>query len=253
MKSEIPVVILCGGKGTRLGSDGLPKALIEIGERPILWHIMKLYAHQGFSRFILCLGWGGDQIREAFDDRPGGLVEPGWDVQFIDTGLETPKAGRILRVSHLLEGTFMATYGDGVARIDLRSLLDHHRKQGRLATITCARAALPFGLVEMEQDGSVMGFVEKPRIEEWINGGFFVFEREVLSYLSEDVELEQEPFEKLAADREMTAFRLEEFWACMDTYKEALMLNTLWEEGAPWRTWDEDVKSNTQDRSRMSP
>lgn len=231
---RMPVVILCGGRGTRMGRHSVPKGLVEIGGRAILWHVMQLYAAQGFDDFIFCLGFGAEQIREAFSG-----PQP-WSIEFVDTGLDTETGGRIRRVGHLLEGTFMATYQDGVARIDLRRLLEHHRRMGRYATITCARAHVPFGLVGVAEDSRVTGFTEKPRLAEWVNGGFFVFEKEVLDYLDQDSVLEREPFERLVADGQMSAFCLEEFWACMDTYKDALMLNELWETGAPWRVWDRE-------------
>ncbi|HLF70253.1 MAG TPA: sugar phosphate nucleotidyltransferase [Actinomycetota bacterium] len=237
MKQDMPVVILCGGRGTRLGKETLPKGLIEIGGRPILWHIMKLYAAQGFERFILCLGFGAEAITAAFS-RSDSLADPSWRIEFADTGLDTPTGGRIRKVAHMIDGPFMATYGDGVAQIDLRDLLEHHRTQGRYATITTARARMPFGLVHIDEDSSVTGFSEKPRLDEWINGGFFVFEPEVIDYLDEDSVLETQPFEKLVADGQMTAYRLDAFWACMDTYKEALMLNELWDTDPPWRIWD---------------
>lgn len=230
----IPVVILCGGLGTRMGRESVPKALIEIGGRPILWHLMQLYGTQGFTKFILTLGFGGDEIRAAFSG-----PQP-WDIQFVDTGLDTQTGGRIWRLGEMLNGTFMATYVDGLARIDLNELLAHHRRHGRYATVTCAKAQIPFGLVRIGDDGQVAGFTEKPMIEDRVNGGFFAFEPQVLDYLHDDAILEREPFERLAAEGQMTAFFLDEFWACMDTYKDALMLNELWESGAPWKLWDGD-------------
>lgn len=232
--ARIPVAILCGGKGTRMGKQSVPKGLIEIGGRPILWHIMMLYSGQGFDEFVLCLGYGGEAIREAFSgDQP-------WTVRFVDTGLDTNTGGRLKRIAPLIRGTFMATYADGLARIDLTRLLEHHRAAGRIATITCARAEMPFGLVQVAPDGRVSGFREKPKIDEWINGGFFVFEPAVFDYIEDDAVLEREPFERLAADGQMSAFLLDDFWVCMDTYKDALLLNELWRNGAPWRVWEAD-------------
>lgn len=233
--SQVPVVILCGGRGTRMGRQSVPKALIEVGNRPILWHLMRLYGTQGFTHFVLALGFGGDEIRAAFS-----RGHP-WSVEFVDTGLDTQTGGRILKAGRMLgRNTFMATYVDGLARIDLAALLAHHRRSRRYATITCARAPIPFGLVQIGEDSQVVGFAEKPMLEDRVNGGFFVFEPEVLDYLDEESVLEQAPFERLAADGQMTAFPLDDFWACMDTYKDALMLNELWEAGAPWKVWKGD-------------
>lgn len=231
---RVPVVILCGGRGTRMGQGRVPKPLIEIGGRPILWHIMKLYAFQGFDDFILCLGYGGDKIRETIARING---DEGWKVTFLETGLDTNTGGRIKRVEGLVDGTFMATYGDGLARLDLHEVLDTHRRKGRLATMTCVRAEMPFGLVHLGPDSQVKSFTEKPRLDERVNGGFFVFEPKIFGYLEENSVLEQEPFRQLAADGELTAYLHDDFWACMDTFKEAMLLNELWENGAPWRVW----------------
>ena len=230
------VVILCGGRGTRLQerTHAIPKALVEIGGRPILWHVMSLYASQGFADFVLCTGYLGDQV-EAFvrADAPAGAR-----VQCIDTGLDTPTGGRIARVGDRLQSTFCATYADGVADLDLRELLAFHRAHGALATMTVVRPELQFGITELDGDGVVTGFREKPRSEHWINGGFFCMEPGVLERLDEGSVLEREPLESLAADGELRAFRHEGFWDCMDTYKDAVLLNDLWADGrAPWRIW----------------
>jgi glucose-1-phosphate cytidylyltransferase len=232
------VVILCGGRGTRLQEHtrSIPKPLVEIGGRPILWHVIQLYAVQGFRRFVLCTGYKGELI-EAF---AASYAWPdGVQVQCVDTGLETPTGGRIARVAeHVGPGTFCATYADGVADIDFARLLDFHDDHGRLATMTVVRPELQFGVTEMGEDGVVSGFREKPRSEHWINGGFFCFEPAVLDYLTESSVLEREPLEGLAADGQLRAFRHDGFWDCMDTYKDAVLLNDLWASGAPpWRTW----------------
>ncbi|MEO7803953.1 MAG: sugar phosphate nucleotidyltransferase [Actinomycetota bacterium] len=234
MAEQVPVAILCGGRGTRLGMDSVPKGLVEIGGKPLLWHVMKLYASQGFSDFIFCLGYGADQIKEAFSG-----PQP-WNITFFDTGLDTQTGGRVKRLSELVTSTFMVTYQDGLARIDLNDLLEHHRRTERHATITVARTQIPFGLVKIDDD-EVVGFTEKPMMDDWVNGGFFVFEPEVMDYLEEDSVLENEPFEGLVAAGQMTAYRQEEFWICMDTYKDTLLLNDLWSKGAPWKVWQDDV------------
>jgi glucose-1-phosphate cytidylyltransferase len=230
------VVILCGGRGTRLQehTHAIPKALVEIGGRPILWHVMQLYASQGFADFVLCTGYLGEQI-EAF---VRGHAPAGADVRCIDTGLDTPTGGRIALVADHLDGTFCATYADGVADLDLRALLRFHADHGALATMTVVRPRLPFGVTELNGDSIVTGFHEKPRSEHWINGGFLCLEPAVLERLEPDSILEREPLESLAADGQLRAYRHEGFWDCMDTYKDAVLLNDLWASGeAPWRTW----------------
>jgi glucose-1-phosphate cytidylyltransferase len=232
------VVILCGGRGTRLRehTETIPKPLVEIGGRPILWHVIRIYAEQGFRRFLLCLGHRGEMIEEFVrnDGLPADLT-----IECVDTGEDTPTGGRIALVEHRLGGgSFCATYADGVADVDLRSLLEFHHRHGALATITVVRPDLPFGVARLNGAGRVEGFVEKPRFEGWINGGFFCFERGVLDYLGEDSVLEREPFERLAADGQLRAYRHTGFWDCMDTYKDAVLLNDLWNsERAPWKLW----------------
>jgi glucose-1-phosphate cytidylyltransferase len=230
-----PVVILCGGRGTRLRehTESVPKALVEIGGRPILWHVMEIYAAQGFERFLLATGYRGEAIESFVDAEtwPQGI-----SVECVDTGLDTPTGGRIARLaSHLGQKTFCATYADGVADIDLGALLDFHRRRGALATMTAVRPYLQWGVAELGGDGRVTGFVEKPRSEHWVNGGFFCFEPGVQNYLAEDSVLEGEPLGNLAAAGQLRAYRHEGFWDCMDTYKDAVVLNDLWAAGsAPW-------------------
>jgi glucose-1-phosphate cytidylyltransferase len=231
-----PVVILCGGRGTRLRehSQTIPKPLVEIGGRPILWHVIRIYAEQGFGRFVLCLGHGGDLIEEFVQS---GALPEGVQVECADTGEDTPTGGRIARVAdRVAGGRFCATYADGVADVDLAALLDFHEEHGALATMTVVRPELQFGVAQLDGEDVVDGFVEKPRFDGWINGGFFCFEPGVFDYLDEDSVLEREPLERLAADRQLRAFRHTGFWDCMDTYKDAVLLNDLWEAGrAPWK------------------
>ena len=234
-----PVVILCGGRGTRLQERtvDIPKPLVEIGGRPILWHVMQLYLTQGARRFVLCGGYKCDMIA-AFADAeswPGDAV-----VEVIDTGLDTPTGGRINRVRDRLgEATFMATYADGVADIDLAALLERHGAHGAAATVTLVRPELPFGVALMGDGDVVTGFHEKPRSEHWINGGFFCFEPRVFDYLTDSSVLEREPLEGLAEDGALHAFRHTGFWECMDTYQDAVQLNDLWSAGtAPWTLWE---------------
>jgi glucose-1-phosphate cytidylyltransferase len=232
-------VILCGGRGTRLQEHAqeLPKPLVEIGGTPILWHVIRLYAAQGFRRFLLATGYKGELI-ERF--AAGERWPPGVTVECVDTGVDTPTGGRIKLLEDRLVGEerFCATYADGVADIDLGVLLDFHAAHGALATMTVVRPRLQFGVTELVRGNVVAGFREKPRSEHWINGGFFCFEASALGYLARDSVLERAPLERLAADRQLRAYRHRGFWDCMDTYKDAVVLNDLWAGGqAPWRLW----------------
>jgi glucose-1-phosphate cytidylyltransferase len=234
-----PVVILCGGRGTRLRerTESVPKALVEIGGRPILWHVIQIYAAQGFERFLLATGYMGEAVEEfaAGERWPDGVI-----VECADTGLDTPTGGRIARLAERLGGEgFCATYADGVADVDLGALLEFHRDRGALATLTVVQPHLQWGVAELGGNDRVAGFVEKPRSEHWINGGFFCFEPGAFAYLDADSVLERQPLQRLSADGELAAYRHQGFWDCMDTYKDAVVLNDLWASGeAPWRIWD---------------
>jgi glucose-1-phosphate cytidylyltransferase len=232
------VAILCGGRGTRLQerTEAIPKPLVEIGEKPIVWHVVRLYACRGFRRFLLLTGYRGDAIQDfaAAEAWPEGV-----EVECVDTGLETPTGGRIHRARDQLgDATFCATYADGVADADLAELVRFHRREGAIATMTVVRPRLPFGITDLDGGGLVRGFHEKPRSEHWINGGFFCFEPAVFDYLTGSSVLEREPLEGLAADGQLRAYRHTGFWECMDTYKDAVQLNDLW-AGArpPWKVW----------------
>jgi glucose-1-phosphate cytidylyltransferase len=233
-----PVVILCGGRGTRLQerTREIPKPLVEIGPHPIVWHVVQLYAVQGFTEFVLCTGYKGELIEQFAREAawPEGI-----DVRCVDTGLDTPTGGRIARVREVIgDRRFCATYSDGVADIDLRRAREFHAGHGAAATMTVVRPELQFGVAEMDAEDRVLGFREKPRAEHWINGGFFVFEPAVFEYLTESSVLEQEPLEGLAGDAQLRAFRHTGFWDCMDTYKDSVLLNDLWASGeAPWKLW----------------
>jgi glucose-1-phosphate cytidylyltransferase len=233
------VIILCGGRGTRLQEHTreIPKPLVEIGGRPILWHVIQIYAVQGFRRFVLCTGYRGEQIADfaAAEAWPDGVT-----IETVDTGAETPTGGRIARVGdRVKDGTFCATYADGVADIDLGALVSEHLESGLLASITVVRPMLQFGVAELDEGGRVRGFREKPRSEHWVNGGFFCFEPGVLDLLDDASVLERRPFERLAADRQLRAYRHTGFWDCMDTYKDQTLLEDLWRAGqAPWKLWE---------------
>ncbi|MFN2617571.1 MAG: sugar phosphate nucleotidyltransferase [Thermoleophilaceae bacterium] len=229
---------MCGGRGTRLQerTEAIPKPLVEIGDQPIVWHVVNLYASQGFRDFVLLTGYRGDAIRDfaAAERWPEGIR-----IECVDTGLETPTGGRVARArERLREGTFCCTYADGLADLDLADLLRFHCEHGALATMTVVRPRLPFGVTELDGGGVVHGFHEKPRSEHWINGGFFCFEPGVFDYLGDSSVLEREPLEGLAADGQLRAYRHTGFWECMDTYKDAVELNDLWSQGRPpWKVW----------------
>lgn len=246
--------------GTRLAEEtGLrPKPMLEIGGRPLLWHIMSIYAHHGFSDFVVACGYLGEVIRRYFHDFHAyssdftvNLADgthtvlrsnaPDWRVTVMDTGVQTMTGGRLKRLAEVVgDATFMCTYGDGVANVDVRALVEFHRSHGRLATLTAVRPPARFGALSLEED-RVTSFQEKPQIGEgWINGGFFVFDPGILDHIAgDDISLEREPLEALASADQLRAFRHEGFWQPMDTLREKRMLERMWDEGrAPWRVWE---------------
>jgi glucose-1-phosphate cytidylyltransferase len=253
-------VILCGGKGRRLDreTEYKPKPLVEIGGKPILWHIMKIYSHQGFQDFILCLGYKGNMIKEYFlnlEEMSNDFVldlrkkdkftlsnnnRLDAKVYFIETGLESMTGARVARIKKYIgeDEDFFLTYGDGLADVDLNKLYQHHKRLGKIATITSVNPVYWFGLVEMEKD-IVKRFDEKPEMKDLINGGFMVFNRKVFDYLSEEEScvLEQEPLRRLAREGQLAAYRHNSFWKSMDTQKDVDELNKIYEQGAPWETW----------------
>jgi glucose-1-phosphate cytidylyltransferase len=254
-------VILCGGLGTRLREETefKPKPMVEIGGNPILWHIMKGYAHYGYSDFVLCLGYKGDVIRDYFLNYEarhrdvtitlgsrnvqihGSHTESGWRITLAETGEKTLTGGRIKRIAPYLdqENTFMVTYGDGVANVDMKKLMEFHQHHGKLGTVTAVRPSSRFGELSI-RDGIVQVFREKPQVDEgWINGGFFLFNKEVIDLIQDDDEsLEQGLLVKLAERKELMVYPHEGFWQCMDTFREMELLNSLWKKGeAPWKIW----------------
>lgn len=257
-----PVVLLVGGTGSRMGAEagGIPKPLVDVGGHPILWHVMKLYAHYGHTRFIFPLGHKGEAFRRYFmeyealthdvsfalgcpDQRlshnPGDEGE--WHVTLFDAGLVTEKGARVRQAVERMEAqSFFVTYGDGIGDIALTALLDFHRSHGKLATLTGFQPFSQYGVVDVNEDGRVRHLSEKPRLAQWINAGFFVFERGVLDYLSDDqVDLEQQALPKLAAAGELMMYRHTGYWASMDTFKDAQHLNDVWEASAPWKVWSD--------------
>ena len=257
------VVILCGGQGTRLREETeyKPKPLVSIGGRPILWHIMKMFSHYGFNDFVLCLGYKAEVIKDYFlkfeeltndftlnlrskEERvihhKGAMLED-WNITFVDTGLNTQTGGRVSRVKSFLEkdAPFFLTYGDGIADIDIPKLLEFHKQEGRIGTVTGVRPPSRFGEL-LSEGNKVISFEEKPNTSEGhINGGFFVFDPKIFSYLSDDENciLERTPLEKLVSDGELSIRPHDKFWHCMDTYRDFLLLEELWKNGAPWKVW----------------
>ena len=251
-------VILCGGKGTRMREETefRPKPLVRVGERPILWHIMKLYAFYGFRDFILCAGYKGDMIKRYFmemrwlnndftvrtgvgDVRYHAGNEEDWSVTIVDTGQEAQTGTRIRRIEPYLDSDeFLLTYGDGLSDVDLNALIARHRQAGKVATLTGVSPVSPFGVLQV-QDGNVTEFQEKPVLEDVVNGGFMVLNRKVFGYIPEtDCAFEQEPLHRLAEDSELAVYRHRGFWTAVDTSKDVERVNRLWSSGeAPWKVW----------------
>ncbi len=262
-RQTVPVVILCGGQGTRLREETeyRPKPMIDVGGRPIVWHIMRIYAHYGFKDFVLCLGYKGLVVKEYFlhyraiandftvslgerktvEYEDGGQDDVDWNVTLAETGLDAMTGARVKRVAKYVKGdTFMLTYGDGLADIDIQALLDFHRQSGRLVTVTGIHPPSRFG--EMVVSGDLVSeFSEKPQVSEGVvNGGFFVCERGFFDYLSDDDSciLEREPLLRAAKDGQLAVYTHDGFWQCMDTFREYEMLESMWAKGAPWKVWE---------------
>lgn len=255
------VVLFAGGRGTRISEESSlrPKPMIEIGGKPILWHIMKIYAAYGHTEFIICLGYKGWMIKEYFINYfmhnadvtvdlahntvevHNNFAEP-FKISLIDTGLDTMTAGRLKRVLRYTGNeTFMLTYGDGVCDVDINKLIDFHKSSGRVCTMTAIQATSRFGVLRIEDDGTIDSFEEKPEESgTWINGGFFVIEPTIEKYLDgdmDDIMWERNPMNDLAADRQIAAYKHHDFWKCMDTLRDKEELEYLWENNPPWKKW----------------
>jgi glucose-1-phosphate cytidylyltransferase len=254
-------VILCGGQGTRLREETefRPKPLVEIGGRPVLWHIMKAFSHSGFREFVLCLGYRGNMIKEYFLNYEemnndftiklgerhsiqfhGSHEEQDFQVTLSDTGQDCMTGGRVKKIERFIDDDiFMLTYGDGVADLDIGELLAFHQSHGKLATISVVRPTSRFGVLDLDNSNKVLDFSEKPQMDSWASAGFFVLNRRVFDYLGgDDCILEREPLMRLAEEQQLMAFRHNGFFFAMDTYREYLYLNELWESGeAPWKIW----------------
>lgn len=259
MDTSLPAVILAGGLGTRIREETefKPKPMVEIGGRPIIWHIMKHLSSYGIKRFVICIGYKGDLIRDYFlnyrarnNDFTVSLgfkeelifhsdhLESNWTVTVAETGALKNTGGRVHAIQKYVSGEeFLCTYGDGLSDLNINELYEFHSTKNQIATVTAVRPLSRFGLMELDPTGTVQNFKEKPQAEGWVNGGFFIFKPQVFDYLSEDVVLENEPLQKLASDGQLSAFRHEGFWQPMDTFRESKILNDLWASGqAPWRT-----------------
>jgi glucose-1-phosphate cytidylyltransferase len=253
-------VILAGGMGTRLREETefRPKPMVEIGGKPILWHIMKTLSSQGMNEFVICLGYKGDHIKDFFINYEArthditvklgdqnGLIQhselnsENWSVTLVNTGLSTMTGGRINKIKKYLEGQrFLCTYGDGVADIDLDALTRFHLNHGKIATVTSVRPTDRFGAMHVDENNLVTEFREKPLAEKRVNGGYFIFEPEVFDYLNDDSILEKDALEKLSSARQLQAFRHDGYWQPMDTFRETIELNNLWDSNqAPWKNW----------------
>jgi glucose-1-phosphate cytidylyltransferase len=254
-------VLLAGGLGTRMREETefRPKPMVEIGGRPVLWHIMKVLGQQDITDFVVCTGYKSEFIKNYFTnygevnsdftltlgdkssiEYHGSHDESDWTVTVADTGANTMTGGRIKRIQKYVDGeTFLCTYGDGIADIDIEALLAFHKSHGKIATMTAVQPSSRFGVLDLDEAGSIDRFKEKPQVEGWINIGYFIFEPEIFDYLGDDTTvLEQSPLHRLAEEGQISAYRHTGFWEPMDTYREALMLNEMWETGAaPWRTW----------------
>jgi glucose-1-phosphate cytidylyltransferase len=257
------VVILCGGLGTRLKEETeyKPKPMVKIGDKPILWHVMKIYAHYGFKDFILCLGYKGELIKEYFLNYDilnndftikfgqkkmitthSALEESDWSITLVDTGINTLKGARLKRIEkYIPDDVFMVTYGDGVGNIDIRKLLDFHNRHGKIATVTGVRPPSLFGELVVKDNRALL-FSEKPQTSAGlISGGFFVFNRKLFDYLTDDdnCDFEKGPLEQIAAEGELMVYTHDGSWACMDTYRDVEYLNKLWQNNqAFWKVWD---------------
>jgi len=257
---QLKAVLLAGGMGTRLREETeyRPKPMVEIGQRPILWHIMKNLSTQGLLDFVICLGYKGDYIKDYFlnyEARVNDLTvelganrernslssssETDWVVTLANTGLSTMTGGRIHRVKQYVQGErFLCTYGDGLADINLPELIKFHEDHGKIATVTAVMPTSRFGAIQIAPDDTVSKFTEKPKGNVWVNGGFFIFEPEIFDFLTPECILEEEPLEKLAEMGELVAYKHHGFWKPMDTYRESIELNEIWDsESAPWKNW----------------
>lgn len=257
--SKIKTIVLCGGMGTRLKEETefKPKPMVEIGNKPILWHIMKIYAHFGYNDFVLALGYKGNHIKEyflkhkyynsdfSFDTAEGKITnffendkeKNNFNMIFAETGLETPHGERILKIKmHLKEDMFMVTYGDGVADINIEKLIEFHKSHGKIATITGVHPASRWGLVNSDDNNIVTEFAQKPMLYDYVNGGFMVFNKEIFNFIQQG-DMIEDALSRLIPQKQVALYKHEGFWYGMDTYKDFLHLNELWEKDPKWKIW----------------
>ena len=260
MKKSIPAVLLAGGLGTRMREETeyRPKPMVEIGGQPVLWHIMKILNNAKINEFIVCTGYKGHQIKDYFLNYHANqsdvtvqlnklseieihkeAPEVDWAVTVANTGLNTMTGGRVNKIrKYVGDRSFLVTYGDGLADINIEELLEFHKSHGKIATVTTVKPLSRFGVMDISSTGEVTKFREKPQVDDWINIGYFVFEPELFDYLSDDSVLEEEPLRALSNQGELMAYKHSGFWQPMDTYRESLLLNELWNQGkAPWKSW----------------
>ncbi len=260
MENKIKTIILCGGMGTRLKEETefKPKPMVEIGGRPILWHIMKIYSYYGFRDFILALGFKGDYIKDYFLKQRyyeadfflntadkgvkfltnGALENDNFNIIFAETGLETPHGERVLRVKdYIKEDLFMVTYGDGVADIDIKKLVEFHLSHGKIGTVTGVQPLSRWGFINTDEKNCVTQFSQKPKLYDYVNGGFMVFKKEFFNYLRPG-DMIEESLERLIPEKELVLYKHNGFWYGMDTYRDFLHLNELWQKDPKWKVWD---------------
>lgn len=258
MSTDIPAVILAGGLGTRIREETefKPKPMVEIGGRPVIWHIMKHLSYYEINRFVICVGYKGDVIRDYFlnyrarnndftvtlgknDDLTfhSDHLESNWQVTVAETGAQTNTGGRVQQIEKYVSGEdFLCTYGDGLSDVNIKNLVEFHRNHGKTATITAVQPTSRFGILEIDSNNSVNSFDEKPQSEDWINGGFLIFKPTIFAKLAPNIVLEKEPLQELATEGQLAAFKHEGFWQPMDTFRESKMLNEMWENrSAPWK------------------
>ena len=234
---NIKTIILCGGTGTRLKEETefKPKPLVDIGGKPILWHIMKIYTHHGFNHFIMALGFKGEKIKEYFLQNPAH--DSGFHAMLTDTGLETPHGERVLKVKDAItEDLFMVTYGDGLSDVDIKKLVAFHKSHGKVATITGVHPISKWGVVKVENDNTISEFAQKPMMYDYVNGGFMVLNKTFFNYLKPG-DMIEDGLKRLIPEKQLALYRHEGFWYGMDTYSEFLQLNKLWQEDPKWKIW----------------
>ena len=226
------VVVLCGGKGTRLSefTEKIPKPLIEVGSKPILWHVVQIYKSFGYNDFIFCLGYKGDKIKQYFKN------EKNVDIQFVETGINSNKADRLKKVEHLITSDdFFVTYGDDLSDVNIKKLYEYHKKNKKIVTLTAINLVSPFGILEFDKKENVIGFKEKPKLKYFMNGGFYVFNKKIFSFMKKNYDLEKETFNDIAKINQIAAFKHKGFWKSMNTLKDVMELNELHQKGfTPW-------------------